>query len=80
MTLRNPINADAVDNAFNDEFMDGLRKYLPRVNNMERFTQGVRSAARTYAESARAPSGDEVRDEIDKLLKLANFKRSAANG
>ena len=79
MTLRNPINADAVDNAFNDEFMDGLRKYLPRVNNMERFTQGVRSAARTYAESARAPSGDEVRDEIDKLLKLANFKRSAAN-
>jgi hypothetical protein len=34
MTLRSSIKADTVDNAFNDEFMDGLRRYLPRVNNM----------------------------------------------
>ena len=58
MTLRNPIKADAVDNAFNDEFMDGLRNYLPRVNNMERFTQGVRSATRAARISrASEPSG-----------------------
>jgi hypothetical protein len=76
MTLRSPIKADAVDNAFNDQFMDGLRRYLPRVKNMTHFTQGVRSAARRYAQSARTPSGDEVRAEIRDLFKLANFKKS----
>ena len=62
-----------------DDCIDGLRRYLPRMHDPHRFAEELRSASRAYANSIHVLSNDEVRAEISELLKLANFKRPSTS-
>lgn len=75
MPRRNPISVAEVANVFDDDCIDALRLYLPRVDNVHRFAEELRTAARAYAQGVDALSSDEVRIEIADLLKFANFQR-----
>lgn len=74
MPKRNPIDAAEVANVFDEDCINSLLSGLPRVDHRQ-FGEGLRSAARTYANDVHALSNDEVRAEISELLEIANFNR-----
>ena len=67
------ISTDDVPRVFDDPCIDRLARVgeLPASADRQRFAESVRDAARIYARDAREPTGNQVREEIEKLHRAA---------
>lgn len=73
---REPISAADIPRIFDDARVDELAAgRLPAAADRKCFAEGVREAARIYAQEARAPTVNELRAEIATLHAAAERKR-----
>jgi len=73
---REPISAADIPRIFDDACVDELAAgRLPAAADRKCFAEGVREAARIYAQEARAPTVNELRAEIATLHAAAERKR-----
>ena len=74
---REPISAADIPRIFDDACVDTLAAIgrLPEGADRKCFAQGVREAARIYAQEARTPTVNELRAEIAALYAAAERKR-----